>query len=930
MAAVAEADHRFDRRMPRRPGLRGYRAWRWQHHRRRPAGGRGSEITFVVVIETDGHASAEARTRRSIERQTRRPAGVIVSAPRGADLLTATLDIQADFVLALHAGSVLAPDAFDWIARAHRVDPALDVILFDEDRRNGPFRRGHVHFKPREWSPERLLSSPYFGRAAAYRLARLRSLDGVQLDDRGLWAAQLELGLESRRVGTLSEVLLTERAAPAALTEEDAEMVRKHLSQGGEVASVVVASVAALHVELTPAIFPTVSVVIPTRHSRANLSRLLPTLSTTDYPSFDVVIMDNGGQTADNDRWYGENRHGLDVTVHWWTESPFNYSRVNNSGARNASGEVLIFLNDDTEIVDPRWMRALVGFAVREGVGTVGLRLLERHGLIQHGGVTVGPGGFADNLFAGAMPGTETIVGTTDTIRNALAVTGACVAVRREVFDEVGGFDERFVLCGSDVVLGLDQIIAGRRNVVIAADMVRHFESLTRGSSVPAEDFFASYWRYYPWLRAGDPFLSPNVSPLSARPVFASASDPQAVRIAMQVIGKPYVKAVQGSGIAEEAAGLAPIASVTPQQVDAVHRLHAEHTGPLEIRSVNWFIPDIDMPFFGGLNTAFRLAAKLAREHSVRNRFVVLSPPQEAYIRSALVAAFAELADADVVFYDGTDDSLAEVPPADAAVATLWLTASHVAKVGGVRRKFYLMQDFEPAFYPASSLYAMAEESYRLGLYGLCNTESMRSIYADGYGGRAMGFTPAVDRAIFHPNGRPEKGPSDPVTIFAYARDHFRNCWELVYAALVRIKELHGDNVRIIAAGARYLPASADFIDMGLLDYRATGRVYRETDIGVTMQISRHPSYLPLELMASGVPMVAPDSDWFRWLFESGENSLLTMRSVDGLVQTIDRLITDDRLRRKLGANAVDTIESGHSDWDTALDGVWEYMVDPA
>jgi O-antigen biosynthesis protein len=443
------------------------------------------------------------------------------------------------------------------------------------------------------------------------------------------------------------------------------------------------------------------------------------------------------------------------------------------------------------------------------------------------------------------------------------------------------------------------------------------------------EDFYASYWRYHSWLSAGDPYLSPNLSRLSAVPRFASRRDPSPVKLALEVMGRAYTKVKQGSSISGEAAGLVHQASVSRAAVDAVRANHAALGGFHRVATVNWFIPDIDMPFFGGVNTAFRMAEKLTLENGVQNRFIFLAAPNEQFFRSAIAAAFPGLASSEIHFYDGSDASLEGLPHADAAVATLWLTADHVAKVAGVRRKFYLMQDYEPSFYPASTLYAMAEETYRMGLYAICNTRSMYEIYTGLYGGKAMYFDPAVDRSIYHAEGRRHKGADEPVTIFAYARDHFRNCWELAYAALREIKRIHGDGVRIVAAGARYLPQSADFIDLGLLDYRATGAVYRETDIGLTLQISRHPSYLPLELMACGVPMVAPDSSWFEWLFTDGENSLLAMRTYEDIVERLDTLVRDAALRKRLSEGALRTIDAAHSSWDEALSDVFEYLCDP-
>ena len=907
-----------------------YRDWRKQniHHVPDATATRLATTTFAVFVEVglQGTVAEVTRTTQSVQRQLGR-SGRVIPLQTGALLSEALAAVEEDFVLFLRAGSELSPYALAEISKQHRIDPGLGVIVFDSDVR-GAFGPKDPCFRP-AWSPDILLGANYIDRAFAIKRGSVRVSVETKLSDRGVWEVLLSADFPDRAAGNVSHVLLTEtRPLARRVDQADADMVRAVLARLGEQAHTSVHG-EVVRVRFQPEAWPTVSIVIPTRHSRSNLARLLPSLARTDYPEFTVRIIDNGGESSENDAWYAANAAGLDFSVQWWTETPFNYSRVNNAAARATSGDVILMLNDDTEIVDPLWLKEMVGLLLRDGVGTVGVQHRQADGLIQHGGVMVGPGGFADNLFAGMVPDSATLIGPTAWYRNTLAVTGACMAIRRTDFEEVNGLDEAFVLCGSDVVLGLDQIIRGLRNVVVPFDTVRHFESLTRGTAVPAEDFYASYWRYHPWLQGGDPYVSSNVSRLSSVPRFRDPRDENPVKIALEVLGRSFMKHAQSSSISEEASALIGTASISADEVAAVHRLHEDFSGPLEIKTINWFIPDIDMPFFGGLNTAFRLAAKLAREQGVKNRFVVLAGPNRAFVASALTAAFPELSDADIAFYDGSDEQVALIPGADAAVATLWLTAIHVAKSQDVKRKFYLMQDYEPSFYPASTLFAMAEESYRLGLYGICNTVSMHSIYTGLYGGEATYFTPAVDQSIYHSRGRREKPADEPVTIFAYARDHFRNCWELVYSALTEIKRIHGDGVRIVAAGARYLPDSADFIDLGLLDYRATGRLYRETDIGLTMQISRHPSYLPLELMSSGVPMVAPDSEWFTWLFTNEENCLLTMRTLDDVVAKLDALVRDPELRHRLSGNALATIAANHSDWDSNLAGVHRYMSDP-
>lgn len=884
--------------------------------------------TFAVIIEVaSGDSRADVqRTRQAVARQSHNVSIVEVTSQSSmADALTT---VTADFVFFLRAGDQLSSRALSRIAKEHRVDPALRLISFDSDIRSARSSASRPLFRP-EWSPEMLLGANYLGRAFCIKTAVAGEHAAASLiGSSGIWRLLLSADLAPREVGRVAEVLLSERRRDVSAIPTDAAMLTEVLAARGEPADVTVADgVARLMFHRSE--WPKVSIVVPTRHSRSNLSVLLPSLAKSDYPSFDLTIIDNGERSPENEAWYASTAVDLDHTIIWYDEAPFNYSRVNNYAVAQTNGAVVLLLNDDTEIVDPLWLREMIGMLLREGIGTVGVQHRRADGHIQHGGVIIGPGGFADNLFAGLEPGTDTLIGSTRWYRDSVAVTGACVAITRETWNQVGGLDERFQLTGSDVVLGLDQIIAGRRNVVIPFDTVRHLESVTRGSAIPREDFFASYWRYHPWLLNGDPYSSPSLSHNSAIPRIRARREPSPVRKSLEAIGRPFQKIEQNMSISEEASALMYTATVARQTVERVIADHAAIEGLREVKSINWFIPDIDMPFFGGLNTAFRMAEKLGKEHGVLNRFVVLSAPNEQYFRSALAAAFPGLADSEIVFYEGDDAQIAALPGADAAIATLWLTAIHVAKAPNVGRKFYLMQDFEPGFYPASTMFAMAEETYKLGLYGICNTESMHSIYTGLYGGKGMFFAPAVDRGIYNAENRREKGPDEPVTIFAYARDHFRNCWELVYAALAEIKRIHGDRVRIVAAGARYLPDTADFIDMGLLDYRATGAVYRETDIGITMQISRHPSYLPLELMASGVAMVAPDSEWFTWLFKDDKNSLLAMRTLDDVVAKLDLLVRDADLRKRIAVSGLATIDAHHNNWDAAFAGIYDYLTNP-
>jgi O-antigen biosynthesis protein len=859
---------------------------------------------------------------------------VVPTGPGEPLAVAATVLLDGDpaaLVAVLEAGDRVEPDfVFEIKARAWD-DPIAEVLHWDDDLIAPDGTLVDPRFRP-AWSPDILWGANYLGRSFAVRRRALIASAGIrpELGDACWWDLVLRLDLEDETVVRVPRLLAHLARRPDADPASAVGVVEAHLDRHGRRATVRPGRVG-LQISWELETQPHVTVVIPSRFNVEMLSGCLPSLAATDYPSFDVVVVDNSGRGEEAAEWYRTHAAGLDLEVRWWDE-PFNYSRVNNVAAAGARGDVLVFLNDDTVLADPAWMREMVGWAVQPDIGLVGLQLLDGEGRIQHGGVLIGVNGFADHLFAGMEPHTDTLLGPTDWYRDVLSVTAACVAVERSVFEQVGGFDERFELCGSDVVLGLDTRFLGLRNVVSPVPSVLHLESVTRGSSVPTCDFHASYWRYQKYLRGGDPYFSPSLSRDRGAPHLRPVQDPGPMATVGMVLGRDFTVFRQRSDDAEST-WLADICRADDATVDAVRALHARTVGRAEVTSVNWFFPDIDSPFYGGINTALRMADFLLRVHGIEQRFVVMANPNEAFFRSALAAAFPALTDTPMTFVGGpTDPDLDQVPYADVSIATLWVTAYSVARFANTRRKFYLIQDFEPQFYPAGTNYALTEEGYRLGLYGLCNTQRLLDIYRTDYDGVGGAFMPAVDQSVFHARGRRALRHDGPTTVFVYARPgHWRNCWELASLALAQLKEQFGDDVRIVTAGSWARPddLGRGIEHLGLLDYRDTGELYRRCDVGVALTVSAHPSYLPLELMACGVPVVAFDNPAGDWILAHEQNSLRCRRTVDGLAEALGRLVADPELRARMGAQAEQTIAERFASWPQAFAGIPEILADP-
>lgn len=266
-----------------------------------------------------------------------------------------------------------------------------------------------------------------------------------------------------------------------------------------------------------------VSVIIPTR-DRVDLLRpcVEGILNRSSWKNLEVLILDNGSREEQTQEYLHSIQKSDPRVRVVRADIPFNWSRLNNIGARESRGDVFIFLNNDTQVISPGWIESLAGYASLPDVGVVGGLLLFEDGTIQHSGVVVGMGGWADHVFRTQQPSHfvgEPFVSPVLT-RNVLAVTGACAAITREKFELLGGFDESFIICGSDVELCLRAYRHGYFNVMCAEARLYHYESKTRTPHVPEEDFKQSDVKYAPYrVHKVDPFYNPNLSLAKTMPL---------------------------------------------------------------------------------------------------------------------------------------------------------------------------------------------------------------------------------------------------------------------------------------------------------------------------------------------------------------------------------------------------------------------------
>jgi len=313
---------------------------------------------------------------------------------------------------------------------------------------------------------------------------------------------------------------------------------------------------------------------------------------------------------------------------------------------------------------------------------------------------------------------------------------------------------------------------------------------------------------------------------------------------------------------------------------------------------------------------------------NIRSRFVILGQAHPRAMLRRITAAFPELGKSDVRVIN-SDLQLDDLPASDAAIATLWTTAYSLLKFRRTRRKFYFIQDYEPLFYPAGSTSALVEATYDFGFTGICNTISLKEIY-QAQGGKAEYFDPSIDASIFY-RSRGERGNRKPYLLFCYARPgHPRNCFELLMEALKRLKQRLGEDVCIVTAGAEWSPAAYGvegvIRNLGLLGYRETGALYRACDAGVVAMKTRHPSYLPMELMACGAAVVTNRNPYTGWLLRDGENCILAETSPSALAESLEEVLRDTALRARL-AEASAEVVGRYSDWAAQAEKIYQFMV---
>lgn len=395
----------------------------------------------------------------------------------------------------------LAPHALQLVADTIAAQPQARMLYSDEDKLDAAGRRYDPYFKP-DWNPDLFYGHNMFSHLGIYHAALVRAVGGFRRGFEGSQDYDLALRcseqLQPEQIVHIPHVLYHWRAIPGSTALAKGEKnyavaageraLAEHLQRTGPVGARVELTDAGYRVRWplpTPA--PRISLIVPTR-DRVDLLRTCveSVLARTDYDNFEIVIVDNQSREAATLAYLRElaARPQVRVLAH---DAPFNYSEINNRAVETCDGELVCLLNNDIEVVDGDWLRELASQALRPQIGCVGAMLYYPDDTIQHAGVLLGMGGVANHICLGQPRGAIGQMGRARLVQNLSAVTAACLMVRRAVYAEVGGLDERMQVAFNDVDFCLRVRGLGYRNLWTPFAWLYHHESASRGTDEAPE-----------------------------------------------------------------------------------------------------------------------------------------------------------------------------------------------------------------------------------------------------------------------------------------------------------------------------------------------------------------------------------------------------------------------------------------------------------
>lgn len=441
-----------------------------------------------------------------------------------------------EWIALLDHDDVLRPHALAEVVLEISRHPDAELVYSDEDKIDGHGRRYEPHFKP-DYSRELFRSQNYLNHLTVHRADNIRAVGGWRRGFEGSQDYDINLRIieqiDPRKIRHIPKILYHWRAVSGSTALSGGQKsyayqagfraLQEHVTRTGLDATVEEAPGSPFYrLRLSlPDPCPLVSLIIPTKDKLDLLRGCVESIiQKTTYGPYEIVVVDNGSTEAETLAYLQKINKLNNVRVLSWSE-PFNYSAINNFAVSHCNGEIVGLINNDVEVISPGWLAEMVSWAARDDIGCVGAKLYYADDTIQHAGVILGIGGVAGHAHLGLPRNALGHFGRAGVVSNFSAVTAACLIVRKSVYVEAGGLDEKNLkVAFNDVDFSLKVRRLGLFNVWTPYAELYHLESASRGPDELGEkrerflqeaSYMINTWRNE---LAADPYYSPNLTRL--------------------------------------------------------------------------------------------------------------------------------------------------------------------------------------------------------------------------------------------------------------------------------------------------------------------------------------------------------------------------------------------------------------------------------
>lgn len=439
---------------------------------------------------------------------------------------------QGDYIALLDHDDLLHPSTLYECMKVVEEKP-VDIIYTDEMVFNGSIDNVElIHFKP-DFSPDTLLGHNYICHFLVYSRELQNEVGYFSDECSGSqdYDMVLRLSEKAKNIVHIPKVLYFWRSHELSVAsdvsvkpycmEAAKKAISNHLKRIGREATVTDSSILSTYkIDYKIIGNPKISILIPNKDNIVYLDRCIKSiLEKSTYSNFEIIIIENNSEESETEDYYKvlENKDSRIRIVRY--EGDFNYSKINNFGAKFVTGEYLLLLNNDTEIISPNWLEEMLMFVQRDDVGVVGAKLYYEDDTVQHAGVIVGIGGTAGHAHKGFFKDNGGYIHRLGIVQNLSAVTGACLMTRCDVWEKMHGLDEAFKVAFNDIDFCLRVREAGYLVVFTPYAELYHYESKSRGyEDTPEKKFRFSNEakmlkeRWHEIIEKGDPYYNPNFS----------------------------------------------------------------------------------------------------------------------------------------------------------------------------------------------------------------------------------------------------------------------------------------------------------------------------------------------------------------------------------------------------------------------------------